>query len=155
MSILVLAEHDNTQLKSATLNAVTAAVQIGGEVHVLVAGSGCGAAGEAAAKVVGVSKVLVADDPSLAHQLAENLAPVIASAVKAGGYSHLLAPACSVAKAVMPRVAARLDVMQISEISAVFDASTFERPIYAGNALATVQSRDPIKVVTVRTTKFA
>ncbi|HXH01687.1 MAG TPA: FAD-binding protein [Candidatus Competibacteraceae bacterium] len=153
MSILVLAEHDNAHLKPATLNAVTAAAQIGGEIHVLVAGANCGAVAEAAAQVAGVAKVLLADSPALEHQLPENLAPVLVDLAKRG-YSHLLAAATSTGKNVMPRVAALLDVAQISDISAVLGADTFERPIYAGNALATVQSSDPIKVVTVRTTKF-
>ena len=155
MRVLVLAEHDNAQLKAATLNAVTAAARIGGEIHVLVAGRGCEAVARACAGIAGVSKVLHADADALEHQIAENLAPLLVTAIQAGGYTHALAPASSVAKAVMPRVAALLDVMQLSEVSAVIDAETFERPIYAGNALATVRSRDPIKIVTVRTTKFA
>ena len=152
MGILIVAEHDNSELKPATLNTVAAAAEIGGDIDVLVAGSGCGAAAEGAASVAGVSRVLVADAPELAHGLAENMAPVIAGV--AAGYTHLLAPATMFGKNLMPRVAALLDVSQISDISAVVSADTFERPIYAGNALATVQSADPIKVVTVRTTAF-
>ncbi len=152
MATLVFAEHDNAHLKGATLNAVTAAVKIGGPVHVLVAGSGCGAVTEAAAKVAGVEKVLVADAPHYAHPLAENLAALVVSL--AGGYSHIVAPATTTGKNFMPRVAARLDVAQVSDIVAVESADTFVRPIYAGNALATVQSSDRIKVITVRTTGF-
>ena len=152
MATLVFAEHDNAHLKGATLNAVTAAVKIGGPVHVLVAGSGCAAVTEAAAKVAGVEKVLVADAPHYAHPLAENLAALVVSL--AGGYSHIVAPATTTGKNFMPRVAARLDVAQVSDIVAVESADTFVRPIYAGNALATVQSSDRIKVITVRTTGF-
>ena len=152
MSILVLAEHDGGALKSATLNAVTAAARIGGEIHVLVAGSGVAAVADAAAKVAGVAKVLVADAALYAHDLAEPLGDLITAL--AGSYSHVLAPATSVGKNVMPRVAALLDVAQISEITAVVSADTFVRPIYAGNALATVQSKDAIKVITVRGTGF-
>ena len=152
MATLVFAEHDNAHLKGATLNAVTAAVKIGGPVHVLVAGSGCGAVTEAAAKVAGVEKVLVADAPHYAHPLAENLAALVVSL--AGGYSHIVAPATTTGKNFMPRVAALLDVAQVSDIVAVESADTFVRPIYAGNALATVQSSDRIKVITVRTTGF-
>jgi electron transfer flavoprotein alpha subunit len=152
--ILVLAEHDNARLQAATLNAVTAASRIGGEVHVFVAGKGCDAVAQAAASVDGVVKVLHAEADVLEHPMAENLAPLLVAAIESGAYTHALAPASSIAKGVMPRVAARLDVMQISEISAVVDAETFERPIYAGNALATVRSRDSIKVLTVRATKF-
>lgn len=153
MSILVLAEHDNTAVKPATLNTVTAAAQIGGEVHVLVAGKGCRAVADAAATLDGVSKVLLADDPALEHQLPENLAPLLVE-LAGKGYTHLLAPATTAGKNVMPRVAALLDVSQISDISAVDSPDTFERPIYAGNAIAMVQSTDAIKVITVRTTKF-
>ena len=152
MATLVFAEHDNAHLKGATLNAVTAAVKIGGPVHVLVAGSGCGAVTEAAAKVAGVEKVLVADAPHHAHPLAENLAALVVSL--AGGYSHIVAPATTTGKNFMPRVAALLDVAQVSDIVAVESADTFVRPIYAGNALATVQSSDKVKVITVRTTGF-
>jgi electron transfer flavoprotein alpha subunit len=152
MSVLVIAEHSNADLRPATLNAVTAASRIGGEVHVLVAGSGCRAAADAAARVAGVAKVLVADAPHYAHPLAENLAPLVAGL--AGGYGHVLAPATTSGKNLMPRVAALLDVAQISEITAVHGPDTFERPIFAGNAIATVKSADPIKVVTVRGTAF-
>ena len=152
MATLVFAEHDNAHLKGATLNAVTAAVKIGGPVHVLVAGSGCAAVTEAAAKVAGVEKVLVADAPHYAHPLAENLAALVVSL--AGAYSHIVAPATTTGKNFMPRVAALLDVAQVSDIVAVESADTFVRPIYAGNALATVQSSDRIKVITVRTTGF-
>ena len=152
MSILVIAEHDNASLKPATLHAVTAAAAIGGDVHVLVAGSGCSAAADAAAKVAGVAKALVADSAELEHQLAENLAPLVVSLAK--DYGHVLAPATSNGKNLMPRVAALLDVQQISDIIGVESADTFVRPIYAGNAISTVQSADPIKVVTVRTTAF-
>ena len=153
MSVLVLAEHDGSALKPATLNAVTAATEIGGELHILVAGQGCGAAAEAAAKVAGVAKVLVADDAAYAHPLAENLAPLLVRLAPA--YSHVLAPATTSGKNVMPRVAALLDVQQVSDITAVVSPDTFVRPIYAGNALATVQSKDAVKIVTVRTTGFA
>jgi electron transfer flavoprotein alpha subunit len=152
MAALVIAEHDNASLKGATLNTITAAAQAGGEVHVLVAGAGCGAAAQAAAQVAGVSKVLVADAPHLGAQLAENVAAQIVAV--AGGYSHVLAPATAHGKNVMPRVAAMLDVAQISDIISVEGADTFVRPIYAGNALATVQSADAVKVITVRTTGF-
>ena len=152
MSILVLVEHDNAEVKSATLNAVSAASQIGGDIHLLVAGKDCGAVAEAAAKIAGVAKVLLAEEAALEHQLPENLAPLLVRL--AGGYSHLVAAATTAGKNVLPRAAALLDVMQISDITAVESADTFERPIYAGNALAHVQSADPIKVITVRTTKF-
>ncbi|MFA6019296.1 MAG: FAD-binding protein [Rhodospirillales bacterium] len=152
MALLVIAEHDNATLKPATLNTVTAAAKIGGEIHILVAGSGCRSVAEAAAKVAGVSKVLLADDAALAHPLAEVLTPVVLGLAK--GYSHILAPATTTGKNLLPRVAALLDVAQISDISAVESADTFVRPIYAGNALATVQSKDAIKVITVRGTGF-
>ncbi|WP_443191941.1 electron transfer flavoprotein subunit alpha/FixB family protein [Pseudomonas indica] len=152
MTILVVAEHTNAALAPATLNVVTAAQKIGGDIHVLVAGSGCSAAAEAAAKVAGVSKVLVADNAAYAHQLPENVAPLIAELAK--GYSHVLAAATTNGKNFLPRVAAQLDVDQISEIIAVESADTFKRPIYAGNAIATVQSSAAIKVITVRTTGF-
>ena len=152
MAILVLAEHDNLNLKSATLNTVAAAAFIGGEIDVLVAGCGCQSVAEAAARVAGVRRVLLTDAAHYGDQTAENLAVLIHAA--ASGYSHVLAPATSYGKNVLPRVAALLDVAQISEIVAVVDADTFVRPIYAGNALATVRSRDVIKVVTVRTTAF-
>ncbi|MDE2419944.1 MAG: FAD-binding protein [Gammaproteobacteria bacterium] len=152
MAILVYAEHDNVSLKSATLNVVAAAQAIGGEVHVLVAGQGAQAAADAAAKVAGVSKVLLADNAAYAHQLAENVSLLVASVGKA--YTHILAAATSTGKNFMPRVAALLDVNQISDITKVISADTFERPIYAGNAIATVQSSDAIKVITVRGTGF-
>lgn len=152
MPILVIAEHDNAQLKAATLNVVAAAQQIGGEVHVLVAGSNTQAVAEQAAKAAGVAKVIVADGDSLANALGENVAAQVLSV--ANGYSHILFPATANGKNVAPRVAAKLDVAQISDISAVESADTFQRPIYAGNAIATVQSADPVKVITVRTTSF-
>ena len=152
MSILVIAEHDNAVLKNATLNVVTAAGKLGGDVTVLVAGSGCDAVVTAAAAVVGVNKVLVADAPQYRDGLAENLAALLVSL--ASGYSHILAPATAMGKSVAPRAAALLDVAQISEITTVVSADTFVRPIYAGNALATVQSKDKIKVITVRSTGF-
>ena len=152
MSVLVLAEHEAGQLKASTLNTVTAAKALGGDVHVLVAGSGAQAVADAAAKVEGVAKVLLADAPAFAHQLAEPLAALLVELAK--GYTAVLAPATSTGKNVLPRVAALLDVAQISDITAVVSADTFVRPIYAGNALATVQSKDAIKVITVRTTAF-
>jgi electron transfer flavoprotein alpha subunit len=152
MVALVIAEHDNASLKGVTLNTVTAASQCGGEVHVLVAGSGCGAVAEAAAKIAGVSKVLVADAPHFADGLAENVAEQILAV--AGSYSHILAPASAYGKNILPRVAAKLDVAQISEITKVDAPDTFERPIYAGNAIAIVQSADKVKVITVRGTGF-
>ena len=152
MAILVVAEHNNATLGAATLNTVTAAQKIGGDIHVLVAGAGCGAVAEAAAKVAGVSKVLVADNAAYANQLPENVAPLIAELGK--GYSHVLAAATTNGKNFLPRVAALLDVDQISEIIAVESADTFKRPIYAGNAIATVQSSAAVKVITVRGTGF-
>ena len=152
MANLVIAEHSNSELKPATLHAVTAAQQIGGDVHVLVAGAACGAAAEAAARIAGVSKVLVADNAAYAAQLAENMSALIADV--ATGYDAVLASATASAKNIMPRVAALLDVAQISEITAVISADTFERPIYAGNVIATVQSTDARKVITVRATGF-
>ncbi len=152
MTCLVLTDHDNANIKPATLSAVTAAQQMGGDIHVLVAGQGCAGAAQAAAKIAGVSKVLVADAAQYANALAEPLAALIVSL--AAPYSHLVAPATSSGKNVMPRVAALLDVAQISDISAVVSADTFIRPIYAGNALATVQSKDTKKVVTVRGSTF-
>jgi electron transfer flavoprotein alpha subunit len=151
MVALVIAEHDNASLKGVTLNTVTAAAQCGGDVHILVAGSNCGAVAEAAAKVAGVSKVLVADAPQFADGLAENVAEQILAI--AGNYSHILAPATAYGKNILPRVAAKLDVAQISEITKVDAPDTFERPIYAGNAIATVQSTT-VKVITVRGTGF-
>ncbi|ANH74017.1 FAD-binding protein [Ralstonia insidiosa] len=152
MTALVIAEHDNQSIKAATLNAVTAAAQCGGDVHVLVAGAGCGAAAQAAAQIAGVAKVLVADAPQFADGLAENVAEQ-ALAI-AGNYSHILAPATAYGKNILPRVAAKLDVAQLSDITKVDSPDTFERPIYAGNAIATVQSADKVKVITVRGTAF-
>ncbi|MFP5382522.1 MAG: electron transfer flavoprotein subunit alpha/FixB family protein [Gammaproteobacteria bacterium] len=152
MATLVIAEHDNASVKGATLNTVTAAAKIGGDIHVLVAGAGCAAAAEAAAKIAGVAKVLVADDAAYANQLPENMSKLIAGL--AANYSHVLAPATANGKNFLPRVAALLDVEQISEIQEVVSADTFKRPIYAGNAIATVQSSDKIKVITVRPTGF-
>ena len=152
MAILVIAEHTNVALGAATLNTVSAAKAIGGEIHVLVAGAGSAAVAEAAAKIDGVSKVLSADNAAFAHQLPENVAPLIAEVGK--GYTHILASATTNGKNIMPRVAALLDVDQISEIIAVESADTFKRPIYAGNAIATVQSNAAIKVITVRGTGF-
>ena len=152
MAVLVLAEHDNKMIKKATLNAVTAAAKLGADVHVLVAGHRAGDAAKAAAQIAGVKKVLHADAAHLADFLAENVAAVLLSLAKS--YSHVLAPSTSNGKNIMPRVAALLDVQQISDISGVESADTFVRPIYAGNALATVKSKDAIKVITVRTTAF-
>jgi len=152
MSILVIAEHDNADVKASTLNTIAAAKAIGGDLDVLVAGSGCGAVAEVLAKLDGVSKVLVADAAHYADQSAENVAELIAG--RAAGYSHVLAPATTFGKNVLPRVAATLDVAQISDIIGVESADTFKRPIYAGNAIATVQSADAVKVITVRTTAF-
>ena len=152
MTSLVLAEHDNSTLKAATLSAISAAQQVGGDIHVLVAGKGCAAVAEAAAKIAGVAKVRVADADQYNATLAEPLAALIVSL--AADYSHLIAPATTSGKNVMPRVAALLDVAQISDISAVVSADTFVRPIYAGNALATVQSKDATKVITVRGSTF-
>ncbi len=153
MSILVIAEHDNSALKPATLNTVTAATEIGGDIDILVAGSGCQAVADAAAKITGVQKVILADNACYEHQLAEALAPLVAELGK--GYSHILAAATTSGKNMLPRAAALLDVNQISDIIAVQSADTFVRPIYAGNALATVQTEDRVKVITVRTTAFA
>lgn len=152
MSILVIAEHDNSSLKASTLNTVTAAQAIGGEINILVAGSGCADAATEAAKISGVDKVLVADNPAYGHRLAENLAPLIAEL--ASGYSHVLTPATTTGKNIIPRAAALLDVQPMSDIIAVESADTFKRPIYAGNIVATVKSADAIKVMTVRTTAF-
>ncbi|WP_374328210.1 electron transfer flavoprotein subunit alpha/FixB family protein [Azonexus sp.] len=152
MTILVIAEHDQQTIKSATLNTVAAAVKIGGEVHLLVAGSACSGAAAQAAALQGVAKVLVADAAQYASQTAENLAALVVA--NASAYTHILAPATTFGKNLLPRVAALLDVAQISEITAVESADTFVRPIYAGNAMATVQSQDPVKVITVRTTAF-
>ena len=152
MAILVYAEHDNKELKSATLATVTAATQMGGDVHLLVAGAGCQAVAEQAAKVAGVSKVLVADNAAYANQLAENVSLLVKDL--AAGYSHIVAPATTTGKNFLPRVAALLDVSMVSDITAVVDANTFERPIYAGNATATVKSSESVIVVSVRTTAF-
>ncbi|MBN3846584.1 MULTISPECIES: FAD-binding protein [Burkholderiaceae] len=152
MTILVIAEHDGRQLKAATFNTVAAAQKIGGEIHVLIAGHNAQATADAAAKIAGVSKVLLADAPQLAEGLAENVAATVLNIAK--DYSYILAPATAYGKNVVPRIAAKLDVAQISDITAVDSADTFERPIYAGNAIATVQSSDPIKVITVRATGF-
>jgi electron transfer flavoprotein alpha subunit len=152
MSILVIAEHDNVSIKTATLNAVTAAARIGGEIHLLVAGKGCAAVADEAAKIAGVAKVLLADAPQYADQLPENVAALVVA--KAAGYSHILAAATTAGKNFMPRAAALLDVAQVSDIVAVEAPDTFVRPIYAGNVLATVQSLDAVKVITVRTTAF-
>ena len=152
MTSLVIAEHDNKSIKGATLNTVTAAAQCGGDVHVLVAGANAGEAAKAAAQIAGVAKVIHADGPHLEHGLAENVAAQVLAI--AGNYSHILFPATAGGKNVAPRVAAKLDVAQISDITKVDSPDTFERPIYAGNAIATVQSADKIKVITVRTTGF-
>jgi len=152
-NILVIADHDNATLRPATLNAITAAAAIGGDIHVLVAGKGAQAVAEAASKVAGVSKILLADDAAYEHQLPEDVAPLVVATAKAG-YGHVLAGATSVGKNLLPRVAALLDVAAISDITAVLSADTFERPIYAGNAIATVRSKDSVKVITVRTTAF-
>jgi len=152
MTALVIAEHDNASLKGSTLNTITAAAQAGGDVHVLVAGHNAKAAADAAAQIAGVSKVLLADAPQFADGLAENVAEQALAIAR--DYTHILAPATAYGKNILPRVAAKLDVAQISEITKVDSADTFERPIYAGNAIATVQSTDAIKVITVRTTGF-
>ena len=152
MKTLVIAEHDNTSLKTATLNAVAAAGALGGDVDILVAGAGCGAVADAAAQVPGVSKVICADNGAYEHQLAENVSLLVAEL--GADYDNLLAPSTANGKNIMPRVAALLDVGQISDILAVETADTFKRPIYAGNVIATVQSADPKKVITVRTTAF-
>lgn len=152
MAVLVIAEHDNAALKGATLNTVSAAAQCGGDVHVLVAGSGAAAAAQAAAQVAGVAKVLHADDARFAELLAEDVAAQVLAL--ASDYSHILFPATANGKNAAPRVAAKLDVAQVSDITKVVAADTFERPIYAGNAIATVQSADAVKVITVRTTAF-
>ena len=152
MSILIIAEHDNSGIAAATLNTVGAATQIGGDIHVLVAGHDCAGAANAAAQIEGVSKVLKADAAELGHSLAENIAPLIAEL--GGSYSHILSPSSTYGKNILPRAAALLDVQQISDISAVIDADTFERPVYAGNAIATVKSNDSVKLITVRGTNF-
>jgi electron transfer flavoprotein alpha subunit len=152
MTSLVIAEHDNAAIKGATLNTITAAAACGGDVHVLVAGHNAGAAAAAAAQIAGVAKVIHADSEALAHGLAENVAAQVLAI--AANYSHILFPATAAGKNVAPRVAAKLDVAQISDVTQVISADTFERPIYAGNAMATVQSLDATKVITVRTTGF-
>ena len=152
MSVLVIAEHDNASIKGATLNTVAAAVACGGDVHVLVAGHNAGAAAQAASKIAGVAKVIHADALGLEHGLAENVAAQVLAI--ASNYSHILFPATASGKNVAPRVAAKLDVAQISDITKVIAVDTFERPIYAGNAIATVQSQDAVKIITVRTTGF-
>ncbi len=154
MANLVLAEHDNKALKSATLHAIAAASKLGGDTHVLVAGHDAGDAAKAAAQVAGVIKVLHADAPYLAQPTAENIAAQMLAVIKSAGYTHVIAAASGFGKNVLPRVAAKLDVAQISDITGIESPDTFVRPIYAGNAFATVQSRDPIKVITVRTTAF-
>ncbi|MFC5463109.1 electron transfer flavoprotein subunit alpha/FixB family protein [Massilia niabensis] len=152
MTVLVIAEHDNASLKGSTCHTVTAAAQCGGDVHILIAGASCDGAVEAASKLAGVAKVLVADALQFRDGLAENIAEQALALAK--DYSHILAPATAYGKNILPRVAARLDVAQVSEITKVISQDTFERPIYAGNAIATVQSTDPVKVITVRTTGF-
>ena len=152
INALVVAEHDNAGIRPATLNTITAAAQLGGQVHVLVAGSGAQGAASAAAQIAGVAKVLHADGDVFAHALAENVAAQVLAL--AGGYSHILFPATASGKNIAPRVAAKLDVGQVSDITKIVSTDTFERPIYAGNAIATVQSIDPVKVITVRTTAF-
>lgn len=156
MTNLVIAEHDNASIKAATLNTIAAAQKIGGDIHVLVAGHNAQAAADAAARIGGVAKVLLADAPQLGQGLAENVEATVLALVQhaAMSYSHILAPATAAGKNVTPRIAAKLDVAQISDITAVDSADTFERPVYAGNAIATLQSQDPIKVITVRTTAF-
>jgi len=152
MSILVIADHNNETILPATLNAVAAAGEIGGDISVLIAGSGCDAAANAAAEIAGVSTVLVADADEYTYGLAENVAPLISGI--ASNYSHILAPATTYGKNIMPRVAALIDTVQISDIIKVVDVATFQRPIYAGNALATVSSNEAVKIITVRSTAF-
>ena len=154
MTALVIAEHDNASIKGATLNTVTAAAKCGGDVHVLVAGHNAGAAAAAAGQIAGVAKVIHADGEHLAHGLAENMAAQVLALATGGTYSHILFPATASGKNIAPRVAAKLDVGQISDVTKVDAADTFERPIYAGNAIAIVQSLDATKVITVRTTGF-
>ena len=154
MSVLVLAEHDHRTLKSSTLHAITAAQRLGGEVHILVAGTDARGAADAAAAVNGVSKVLLAEDPALAQPTAEAIAAVVLALAKDGSYTHLVAAATGFGKNVMPRVAAKLDVAQVSDVMSIESPDTFVRPIYAGNAFATVQSTDTVKVLTIRTTAF-
>ncbi len=152
MSILVLAEHDHASLKSSTLNAITAALKIDADVHVIVAGSNASGAAQAAAAVAGVKKVIHAESEGFAHHLPENVAPLVAGI--AGNYTHIIAPATTFGKNVLPRIAGMKDVQQISDVIEIIDASTFKRPVYAGNAIATVQSSDTLKLLTVRTTAF-
>ncbi|MCU7801744.1 MAG: FAD-binding protein [Candidatus Thiodiazotropha sp. (ex Lucinoma borealis)] len=152
MTVLVIAEHNNSELNAATLAAITAATQLKDAVNLLIAGSGCSSVAEAAAKVQGVSRVLLADAPAYEHQLAENVAPLVVRLAE--GHTHLLMPATTNGKNLMPRVAALLDVAQISDIIAIKSTDCFQRPIYAGNVIATVQSKDSLKVVTVRATAF-
>ncbi len=152
MSILLIAEHDHNSLRPVTLNTVSCALKMGDDLHVLIAGNACADAAKTAAAIPGVTKVLQAEDPVFTHHLAETMAPLVVG--MAEGYSHILAPASTFGKNLMPRIAALLNVMQVSDVMDVIDAETFKRPIYAGNAIATVQSRDSIKVITVRTTTF-
>jgi len=154
MPVLVVAEHDNQNLKAATLNTVTAAAQLGEEVHILVAGSGSQAVADAASRINGVEKILHADDNAYAHDLAENIATLVVKLGQGGDYSHILAPASFFGKNIMPRIAALLDVQQISDIVTIESPDTFVRPIYAGNAMETVKSSDTLKVLTVRATAF-
>ena len=152
MSVLVIAEHDNDEVRTATLNAVTAAGEIDTDVDLLVAGSGCAGVADECSSIQGVTRILLVDDPAYKHDLPENLSPLVQSLAER--YSHVLAPASTFGKSLLPRVAARLDVQQISDISDIESADTFVRPIYAGNALATVQSTDSVKLITIRTTAF-
>ena len=152
MSVLVIAEHDNAEVRTATLNAVTAAGEIDTDVDLLVAGSGCGGVADECSSIQGVTRILLVDDPAYEHDLPENLSPLVQSLAER--YSHVLAPASTFGKSLLPRVAARLDVQQISDISDIESSDTFVRPIYAGNALATVQSTDAVKLITIRTTAF-
>ncbi len=152
MSVLVIAEHDDSELKPATLNTVAVAKELGGDIHVLVVGEGCGGVAEAASKIDGVTKVLVADAPEYGHRLAENVANLLVGI--ADGYGHILAPHTTSGKNILPRAAALLDIQPVSDITAVIAEDTFERPIYAGNGVATVQSTDATKLITVRTTAF-
>ena len=152
MSVLVIAEHDNDEVRTATLNAVTAAGEIDTDVDLLVAGSGCAGVADECSSIQGVTRILLVDDPAYEHDLPENLSPLVQSLAER--YSHVLAPASTFGKSLLPRVAARLDVQQISDISEIESADTFVRPIYAGNALATVQSTDSVKLITIRTTAF-
>ena len=152
MSVLVIAEHDNDEVRTATLNAVTAAGEIDTDIDLLVAGSGCAGVADECSSIQGVTRILLVDDPAYEHDLPENLSPLVQSLAER--YSHVLAPASTFGKSLLPRVAARLDVQQISDISDIESADTFVRPIYAGNALATVQSTDSVKLITIRTTAF-